>query len=90
MAKKRRFHRSEPYAGRDERRRMEYEDSKMISEDHNAIANLPQDVKMMLYPRNYYGGEEGNLDDTLWGIDRQQRDDVHSRDIKRGNDPEKY
>jgi len=34
------------YSGRDATERMQKHDSSMISEDHNAIANLPQQVIM--------------------------------------------
>ncbi len=79
----------ESYAGYDMRRRQEYEDSMMIKEDHSAIANLPQDVKYVLYPKeDYYNNP--HLDDTLRGADRQMRDDVMSKSLKRNADPEKY
>jgi hypothetical protein len=71
MAKKR-FHDSanEHYAGLQERRAQEREDAGMISEDHNAIANLPQSVVMRPYPKNY-GYLPEVLDDTIRGIDKQ-------------------
>ena len=60
----------ESYAGYDERRRQENVDFHMISEDHGAIANLPQDVKYHAYPRSHEYMDE-NLDDTMHGIDAQ-------------------
>lgn len=60
----------EYYAGADPRRRQELEDAGMIHEDHNAIANLPQGVKMAYWPKGgMYLPEE--LDDRISGIDRQ-------------------
>jgi len=60
----------EHYAGAEPRRRQEMEDAGMIHEDHNAVANLPQEVKMMYYPKE--GGYlPENLDDTIRGVDRQ-------------------
>jgi len=85
MAKKRYY--DESYAGRDERRRQEYEDSMMIKEDRGAIANLPKEVMMKEYPRVGYGMGE-YLDDTARGIDRQISDD--NREKKKEMHPEKY
>ena len=48
MAAKRHYA-SEHYAGHSERRRQESEDSSMIHEDHNAVANMPQNVIMRPY-----------------------------------------
>ena len=48
----------------------------MISEDHSAVANLPQEVVQKTYPKGkYLGGYE--LDDTMRGLD-----DSRSQDIK--------
>ena len=61
---------AEHYAGMEPRRRQELEDAGMIHEDHNALANMPQSVKMTYYPkRGDYLPED--LDDTLGGVDRQ-------------------
>lgn len=79
----------ESYAGYDMRRKQEYQDSMMIKEDHSAIANLPQDVKYVLYPMEPYYNNP-HLDDTLRGADRQMRDDVMSKSLKRNAYPEKY
>ena len=47
----------------------------MIKEDHNAMANLPQDVKMEYYPKvSYLDAYE--LDDTMRGLDDTRSDDV--------------
>ena len=41
----------------------------MLSYDHSAVANLPQDVKYHAWPTiNAYLGD-ANLDDTIRGID---------------------
>lgn len=42
----------------------------MISEDHSAMANLPQSVIIKEYPKVYSYMPE-KLDDTMSGIDRQ-------------------
>ena len=67
MAK--RFH--ESYAGIDSRKAQEHRDAGMISEDHSAMANLPQNVMMKPWP-----GEDSympeNLDDTITGINAQK------------------
>lgn len=56
-------------------RRMEHRAGMMISEDHRAIANMPQRVVYEEYPRGraYF---HSNLDDTMSGIDMQQSEDV--------------
>lgn len=41
-----------------------------ISEDHRAMANLPQEVRMQEYPRFMYGLDP-YLDDTIRGVDGQ-------------------
>jgi hypothetical protein len=77
----------EYYATMDSRRRKESEDAMMLHEDRNAIANMPQDVKMTPYPNpNYYGTPY--LDDTARGIDYQIDDDGH--DMKKNRFPKKY
>jgi hypothetical protein len=63
------------YAGVDARRRMEREDSRMISEDHNAVANMPQQVIMRAWPSSYHGNPYPDLDDTIGGIDKQMGQD---------------
>lgn len=75
------------YAGKDERRRREAEDGHMISEDHTAIANMPQNVIMKPWPSAPYGEKEF-LDDTIRGIDVQIGGD--SKKKKTGPYPEKY
>lgn len=81
----------EYYAGKDERRRMEYEDSMMIREDRNAVANLPQDVIMKEYPRADYG-DGFRLNDTIRGVDAQMAEDKSGerKNHKSGRFPEKY
>lgn len=61
---------AEHYAGMEPRRRQELEDAGMIHEDHSAMANMPQSVKMTPYPKSY-GYLPEDLDDTMRGIDRQ-------------------
>lgn len=70
----------------DQRRRSDMEDSYMIKEDHNAIANLPQRSKMAMYPSNPYN--PSHLNDTIKGVDNQIDDD-HSEMMKHRK-PEKY
>lgn len=88
MAKKKRYY-SGDYSGMDSRRRMEYEDSRMISEDRNAIANLPQQPMIKMYPQApYYEGAD--LNDTIRGVDEQMWKDSHNKTYKKGGYPEKY
>lgn len=47
----------------------------MIDEDHSAIANLPQDVKMRSYARSASAMSE-DLDDTERGVDKQVGQDA--------------
>ena len=59
------------YSGYDDRRELERRDASMISEDHSAIANMPQNVIMREYPRHdKYLPED--LDDTISGIEHQR------------------
>lgn len=56
-------------------RAMEARAGQMISEDHSAIANMPQQVVYREYPK----GElylRSSLDDTMSGIDKQMNEDV--------------
>ncbi len=46
----------------------------LLSEDHSAMANLPQGVKMMMYPRDTGSYLPMGYDDTLAGIDKQMRE----------------
>lgn len=66
------------YAGMEPRRRQEMEDAGYIHEDHSAIANLPQDVKIMAYPKTGPYMPEG-LDDTINGVDHQMDYDDSQR-----------
>lgn len=77
------------YEGMDERRRQERQDAMMISEDRNAIANLPQQVVMKEYPRQEY--DNYDLNDNIKGIDVQMRDDARGGKRKSGQAyPEKF
>jgi len=58
------------YAGSEPRRRQEMEDAGMIYEDHNAIANLPQQVMITAYPKTGPYMPEG-LEDSIRGVDHQ-------------------
>lgn len=71
----------------DPRRRWEYEDSKMLHEDHRAPANLPQHVVHKYYPHGHYG-HGMYLDDTIEGIDDQMLDDA--KKMHEYLKPEKY
>jgi predicted solute-binding protein len=51
-------------------RSIESKERAMISEDHSAMANLPQQVIMKYYPKSPYG-VNSELDDTIRGIDKQ-------------------
>lgn len=77
------------YAGMDSRRYTEMRDAGMISEDHNAVANLPQEVMMKEYPKTDYFSY--NLNDDIRGIDTQINDDVRKEKRKAGMPyPSKY
>lgn len=69
-----------------DKRRAALEDSYMIREDRNAIANLPQKAFTKKYPGTGY--LKGRLNDTISGIDDQMGDD-HS-EMMRHLKPEKY
>lgn len=58
------------YEGYEGRRRQEMVDAGMIHEDHRQVANLPQDVKMTMYPKTGPRTPE-EIDDTIIGVDRQ-------------------
>jgi hypothetical protein len=47
----------------------------MLTEDHGAMANMPQNVKMMYFPHDTGPYLPLDYDDTLMGIDRQERED---------------
>lgn len=66
------------YGDMHSRRRQELEDAGMIHEDHNAIANLPQEVMIKPYPNTGPYMPEG-LDDTIRGIDHQMNYDDSQR-----------
>ena len=76
------------YDGYYERRRQEKMDGGMIHEDKSAIANLPQDVKYMQYPRYGEGYSDGRLNDTASGIQDQVVAD--DRMMMKHLKPEKY
>lgn len=51
----------------------------MISEDHSAPANLPQEVKHTYYPKCDYLSTH-YLDDSIKGIDETSRDNINTTD----------
>jgi hypothetical protein len=68
-------------------RRMDSEFEGMISEDHSAPANLPQNVIHKYYSKcEYMGGYE--LDDTIEGLDDTRDDDIDM--IERNHSKVKY
>jgi len=59
----------------------------MISEDHSAVANLPQEVIQKTYPKcDYMDAYE--LDDTIRGLDDTRDEDI--RKIERYHSDVKY
>jgi len=66
------------YAGSEPRRRQEMQDAGMIYEDHNAIANLPQQVMIKEYPKTGPYMPEG-LEDSIVGVDHQMDYDDSQR-----------
>ena len=58
------------YAGSEPRKRQEMQDSGMIRENPNAIANLPQEVMIKAYPVTGPYMPEG-LEDSIRGVDHQ-------------------
>jgi len=47
----------------------------MISEDHSAVANLPQGVVQKAYPKNKYMNAY-ELDDSIRGLDDSRSEDI--------------
>lgn len=68
----------ELYAGMEPRRRQEMEDAGYIHEDHNAIANLPQNVMIFPYPKTGPYMPQG-LNDDIRGVDHQMDYDDDQR-----------
>ena len=66
---------------------MERRATGMISEDRNATANLPQDVKYHAWPKTGLYGDF-DLDDTIKGIDEQI--DADGRKMMRQKGGSKY
>ncbi len=69
---------NEFYAGMEPRRRQEMEDAGYLYEDHNAVANLPQNVIMRPYPHTGPYMPEG-LEDSIRGVDWQMDYDDDKR-----------
>ena len=59
------------YDGMDARRHQEHVDGQMLSEDHSAVANLPQGVVMKPFGRSE-GYLPDGLNDGITGIDNQR------------------
>ena len=85
---KRHHHQSQgEYAGHESRVRQESIDGGMITENKHAIANLPQEVMIKMYPKpDDYGMY--HLDDTIRGIDHQRKQD--SKDKKKSSNEDMY
>lgn len=67
------------YDSMDSRRKQERMDGEMISEDHSAMANLPQSPIMKFYARPDGFMTEG-LNDSISGVDAQINLDARQRD----------
>lgn len=81
------MHSDSDYSDYDSRRRRERRDGAMIHEDHNAPANLPQQV-MLKYWENNQGYLPEVIDDTIRSVDNQIRSDDHER--SKGMKPHKF
>jgi len=69
------------------RRHKEMYSNGMIDEDHSAVANLPQGVKMQAYNQTGPWMKEV-IDDTIRGVDKQM--DADDRENHREMRPRKY
>jgi hypothetical protein len=78
MAAKRHHHNEGHYEGMSGRRTQEMQDGGMIREDHSAIANLPQEVRITPYEKTGPWMPEV-LDDTIRGVDGQMDADDNGR-----------
>ncbi len=76
MAK--RYYNEGYYAGESARRSEERQEGGMLSEDKSAIANMPQNVIIKMYPKAE-GYMPEDLDDTLRGVDEQMGADNSKR-----------
>jgi hypothetical protein len=76
MAK--RYYNEGYYAGAESRRSEERQEGGMLSEDKSAIANMPQQVMIKMYPKPE-GYMPEDLDDTLRGVDGQMDADTSKR-----------
>ena len=71
------------YEGLEGARNMERRDFSMLSEDHSAVANMPQQVKYHAWPKaGHYA--DYDLDDTIKGIDGQMDDDGRKMKAHKG------
>lgn len=68
-------------------RRMDSQFEGMLSEDHSAPANLPQEVVHKYYKKCSYMDGYG-LDDTIRGLDDTRNDDI--RKIEKYHSDVKY
>ena len=67
------------YEGMEHRRKQEMHDAGMITEDHSAVANMPQDVKYKPWP-SAHSGMDHMIDDTIAGINRQMQPNLFTAD----------
>lgn len=75
MAKKR-FYDGDYSGPLNKARKEEARDFSMISEDHSAVANMPQQVKYHAWPKAGHYAADSYLDDTIRGINEQQGADA--------------
>lgn len=59
----------------------------MISEDHSAVANLPQQPVQKAYPKSDFM-DAYELDDTMRGLDDTRKEDI--RNIEKHASKDKY
>lgn len=64
-------------------RKQEHDDFKMLSEDFSAPANLPQQVVYKPWPKGG-GYADSSYNDTISGIDQQERDDANGAKRHKG------
>jgi len=74
----------------EEERKRQAKDGAMLSEDHGAVANMPQQVKYHSWPTSekYLGEASPELNDTISGVNAQMGDDV--RGAKKHRSHNKY
>jgi hypothetical protein len=83
MATKKRFNDSTYSGNLNSARRLERQDFSMISEDKSACANLPQQVMYKPWPKGADYADYA-LDDTIKGINEQEKADVNGMKRHKG------